>query len=662
MKFRIKDLKNYLRGHLEGEKIAEFLTLKSFESSFENNILEIDILYNRFSDAASLVGIAKEISLLTNLKFKEPEKNFKESNKRIDNYLKVKIKSKKTPFYFGRVILNVKNQESPEWLREFLEFYGLNSINLIVDLANFVMFEYGTPLHIFDLDKITGKEIIVREAKRGEKFLSLEGKEYELAGGEILITDKEKILALAGIKGSQTAEVDFKTKNIFIEAAVFDPVSIYQTSRFHNLKTEASLRFERKVNPYRVLDGLERISYLLKKFAKGEVAKGKVFYGFLPQPPKIKIDPNQLNKFLGTNFSLSQLKYFLKKLNFKFKQRGNSLEVIPPPERNDLQNKEDIYEEILRFYGVNNVKEDFETSFHPAFLDEKLEFNFKLREILRNYGFSEIYSYSLFSQKDKELFKELLEKNQEPIEILNPLSENYSFYEFTLIPGLLKGFNLNQKNFKDLKIFRLERVAFLENNKIEEGYNLTLGISRKDKNEVLIELKTVFSLIKKHLNIGEEEDYKEVDFKFLSKGAKIFLQQKEVGLIGLLNEEFKNIYDLEKEIGILEIKLYPLYNLIRKDKKFVYWGDFPEISRDLSFIVETKTNYQQIKNKLEKIKINFLKQFYLLDIYFLSKEKKSFTLRFIFQSPERTLTDEEVNLELEKIKNILENEFRAEFR
>lgn len=662
MKFRLKDLKNYLRGNLDGKKIAEMLTLKSFESSYENGILDVDILYNRFSDSASFIGIAKEISLLSNLKFKPPKTKFAESKKNINQLIKVKVETPKAPFYFGRVILNIKNKTSPDWLKEILEFYGLNSVNLIVDLANFVMFEYGVPLHIFDLDKILKNKIIVREAKKGEKFISLEEKIYELKGGEIVITDEEKILALAGIKGSKLVEVDFQTKNIFIEAAVFDPQTIYQTSRIHNLKTEASLRFERKVNPYRVLEALERISFLIKKFAKGEVLKGKIIYGKLPSTKKIEIKINEINKFLGTNFNSSQIKFFLKKLNFNFKEKNDVFEVYPPLDRNDLQMKEDIYEEILRIYGVNNIKETYETSFHSSLIDEKLNFNYKLREILKILGFSEIYSYSLFSQKDEELFRDILKVNQQPIEIANPLSENFKFYEFSLLPNLIKGLSLNQKLIKDLKIFRIEKVAFLENEKIKEGYNLALAISKKDKNEILVELKTAWQVLKEKLNCDIDDSFEEKDYSFLVKGAKIFINQKEIGIIGLLNEKTKTLYDLEREVGILEINLQPLRELARSYKKFIFWGNFPEISRDISFTIDSQIKYQAIKKIIDSFPINFLKKYSLLDIYFINSQKKSFTLRFIFQSNEKTLTEEEINLEIEKIKKILSDNFKVEFR
>jgi phenylalanyl-tRNA synthetase beta chain len=663
MKFRLEDLKNYLEGKIDVEKILNDLNLKAFETSYENGIFDIDILYNRFSDSASLLGIAKEISILTDLKFKEPKFKLKESKRKIDKEVKLKVVSQKTPFYFGRVILNVKNSISPNWLKEFLNFYGLNSINLLVDLSNFVMFEYGAPLHIFDLDKVKEKEIIVREAKKGEKFISLEGNEYELQGGEIVITDKEKILALAGIKGSKLAEVDLNTKNIFIEAAVFDPVSIYQTSRKLNVKTEASLRFERKVNPHITLKALDRISYLIQKHAGGEILKGKFAFGKLERKKEIKIELSHLNKFLGTNLKASQVKNLLKKLKLDFKQKGDTFTIYPPLERNDLNSKEDIYEEILRMYGVNNVKENFEPLLHPAYLDENLSFNFKLREVLKEFGYSEIFNYSLFSEKEKEIFIEILEENSEPIEILNPISENYKFFEFTLLSGLFKGLSLNQKNFRDLKIYRLERVSFLKENKPIERYSLALACLQKEKDLALKEIKTCLEFLKKKLRLKfESETFKEKNYSFLSLGADIYFDNEKIGIIGILNHKVKNFYDIDWEVGFMELNLEKIKKMSLDYEKFVFWGNYPEVIRDLSFIVDKRVNTEEILETLKQVKLKNLKSYKLLDIYFIQEDKKSYTFRFIFQSDEKTLKDEEVEELLGKIKNLLENKFKVEFR
>ena len=665
MKFRVKDLKNYFKDkNLNWEKVSEVLTMKAFETVYNDGILDVDILPNRFSDAGSIIGICQEISALLEKKLNLPKIKIKENNKKITNYVKVLNKTKKATHYFGRVILNVKNSQSPQWLKEFVEFYGLNSVNLIVDLANFVMFEYGAPLHVFDLDKIKNKKIIVREAKPNEVFISLDEKEYKLKGGEILITDEEKILALAGIKGSKFAEVDLNTKNIFIEAAVFDSGTIYKTSKSLNLKTEASYRFERKVIPQRTLMALERISSLIYDLAGGEILKGKIFIGTIEKSKPITVDLERMKNFLGIEIKNEIILKYLKNLRIKIiKKEKEKIVILPPEDRIDLKNEEDIFEEILRFYGVDNVLQSFEPAYHESYLDENLELNYRIKNILKELGFSEVYYYNFINDKDLENFKDLLEEKK-VVSALNPISENYKYFEFSLLPNLLKSFRSNQKNFKNLKLFRIEKIAFLENKNIKEKYSLCLGVSSKDKIQSLKEIKTAFNYLKNKLNIKDDEEFIELKNNFSSIAAKILVDNKKIGIIGVINNKIKELYDLDFEIAFLELDLEELKRLVDSFKEFIYWGDYPEIIRDLSFFVNKEINTKSVLKNLIKEKINNLKEIKILDIYFPENydNKKSITLRFVFQNQKRTLKEEEVDQEIEKIVNILTKNFKAQIR
>ncbi len=423
MKFRIKDLQNYLRGKIDWKKVIQDLTLKSFEANFSDDILEIDILPNRYPDASSLIGLAKEISRVSGAKFFEKKVRLKESYKKIDKNL-VKVQTQHCFYYFGKVILNVKNKPSPEWLKEFVEFYGFNSINFLIDLANFVMIEYGAPLHIFDLDKIdpvpeqstvqgkllNKKKIYVRLAKKGEKFVSLEDKEYKLLGGEIVIADKKKILGLAGIKGGKNSAVDLETKNIFIEAAVFDPSKIYSTSRKLNLKTDASFRFERKVAPVRSLQALLRLSSLIQENLGGEVLEGIIGEKKLKEKI-INFDIERLNKFTGINFRKEEIRKILKSLEIKIIERRPTQtkrrltqtliwQLIPPLDRLDLETEEDIIEEIIRIYDLNKIPALYEIPPKEVSVDPEIEFNNYLRKILTKAGYDEVHNYSFFGDKD----------------------------------------------------------------------------------------------------------------------------------------------------------------------------------------------------------------------------------------------------------------------
>jgi phenylalanyl-tRNA synthetase beta chain len=684
MKFRIKDLQNYLRGKIDWKKVIQDLTLKSFEANFSDDILEIDILPNRYPDASSLIGLAKEISRLSGAKFFEKKVLLKESYKKIDKNL-VKVKTQNCFYYFGKVILNVKNKPSPEWLKEFVEFYGFNSINFLIDLANFVMIEYGAPLHIFDLDKIS-LPIYVRLAKKGEKFVSLEDKEYELLGGEIVIADKKKILGLAGIKGGKNSAVDLETKNIFIEAAVFDPSKIYSTSRKLNLKTDASFRFERKVAPIRSLQALLRLSSLIQENLGGEVLK--VIIGEKKLKEKIiNFDIERLNKFTGINFRKEGIRKILKSLEIKIvSENKNTMKLIPPLDRLDLETEEDIIEEIIRIYDLNKIPALYEIPPKEVSIAPEIEFNNHLRRILTKAGYDEVHNYSFFSDKDliNTDLRRLDADLRRPIEVLNPISENYKYFQTSLIPNLLKSVHLNQFYFKEIKIFEISKVAYYADyadftqtrqkdikdsdlnfsprqsassprrSALCEEYHLGISFAFKDPEEILKELKGVLRILESELKIN---------FNLKETGqnqAEIFINKERVGIFALIPKKALEDYDLDFEVGVIEINLEKLRKYQKLIKEFEPWPVFPSIVRDLSFFVDEKIKFSEIEKEIKKQKFNFLKEIKLIDIYFT--DKKSMTLRFIFNHPQRSLKDEEVNLEMKKIEEFLKEKYKIILR
>jgi phenylalanyl-tRNA synthetase beta chain len=657
MKFRIKDLQNYLRGKIDWKKVAQDLTLKSFEANLSDGILEVDILPNRYPDASSLIGLAKEISRVSGAKFFEKKVRLKESYKKIDKNL-VKVQTQYCFYYFGKVFLNVKNKLSPEWLKEFVEFYGFNSINFLIDLANFVMIEYGAPLHIFDLDKIS-LPIYVRLAKKGEKFVSLEDKEYELLGGEIVIANKKKILGLAGIKGGKNSAVDLETKNIFIEAAVFDPSKIYSTSRKLSLKTDASFRFERKVSPIRSLQALLRLSSLIQENLGGEVLKGIIGEKKLKEKV-INFNLERLNKFTGINFRKEGIRKILKSLEIKIaSENKNTMRLIPPLDRLDLETEEDIIEEIIRIYDLNKIPALYEIPPKEVSVDPEIEFNNYLRKILTKAGYDEVHNYSFFGDKDLNISPE-----KSAMEVLNPISENYKYFQTSLIPNLLKSVHLNQFYFKEIKIFEISKVASYADSSlishhssptsIVEGYNLGISFAFKDPEEILKELKGVLRILESELKIN---------FNLKETGqnqAEIFINKERIGIFALIPKKVLGDYDLDLEVGVIEINLEKLRKYQKLIKEFESWPVFPSIVRDLSFFVDEKIKFSEIEKEIKKQKFNFLKEIKLIDIYFT--DKKSMTLRFIFNHPQRSLKDEEVNLEMKKIEEFLKEKYKIILR
>ena len=670
MKFRTKDLEKYLKKKLDWEKVAEELTLKSFEAVYNDGILEVDILPNRYADASSIIGILKELERIGLIKnFKEPPIRFSRTKKPFSKIKIINQANQSVPYYFGKVILNVQNKESPLWLKEFVEFYGFNSVNFLVDLANFIMIEYGAPLHIFDLDKIvprinadiiktrinadrTQRVIYVRLARKGEKFISLENKEYILEGGEIVIADQEKILALAGIKGGKVAEVDLNTKNIFIEAAVFDPQKIYETSRRFNLKTEASFRFERKVAPIRSLLALERVASLIQKSLGGQILEGIFGYQEL-KPSQIKFDFKKIEKISGIKLNQKEVFKILKFLEIK--KNGNYLTL--PQDRLDLNSEEDIVEEIIRIYGWNKIKSQFEIAQAEIFIDEKIKFNDYLRNILTRLGYNEGYNYNFYGQKEKELVSEFFEEKSSHLQVLNPISENYQYFQLSLIPNLLKAVYLNQFNFKTIRLFTIEKIAF-KNKDVQERYHLGIVFVFKDSLEILKELKGVLRIIFEELKTNFELKPKN-DFL-----TEVFVAKENIGILGLVPYKYLESFRLDLDVGFIELNLEKLIKYKSEIKKFTPWPVFPGISRDLSFFIDEKIKFSQIQNELKKLRINYLTKIELLDIYFPKnyQNKKSMTLRFQFFHPQRSLEEEEIIPEFSEIQKFLKNKFKVEFR
>lgn len=685
MKFRIKDLENYLGKRNNWFQIAQKLTLKSFESTFQNNVLEVDILPNRYPDASSLLGLAKEISVVMGwkqknfLKLKPITETTIKANKRVKVINKI---PELAPYYFGRVIVGVANKPSPSWLKEFVEFYGFNSVNFLVDLSNFVMIETGAPLHIFDLDKIkqTGArlaqtsvskkmrtssaprsnpnahndphiEIYVRLAKKGEKFVSLDNKEYILQGDEIVIADKEKVLALAGIKGGKLAEVDLETKNIFIEAAVFSPMNIYRTSRRFDLRTTAAFRFERKVPPIRSKLALARLTNLIKLYLGGDVLKGIIGDKNLTAK-KIKFDFSAVNKLTGLNLNHNLIRKILLSLGIKIKDRILTL----PEDRLDLNETEDIVEEIIRLYDYNAIKPIFEHSYRSTIVDDNLEFNDYLRSFLTRIGYSEGYGYNFFSEKYSKLVKDIFPS--ELIKSYNPLSDDFLYFQNSLIPNLIKSVHLNQFNYKEIRMFLIDRVAHYQNKEIIENYNLGIVLAMKNGEDILKELKGIVGKIAEELNIDLKISELKSDI-FGNLGVKI----NNFGVLGLVNDKLLEELDIDLNVGLIEINVEKLKAASRPQKKFKPFFVFSTITRDLSFFIDEKISYRSLEKKLKEIKINYLNNFNLIDVYFVKgSEQKSMTIRFIFYNPQKNLLNEEVDKEMLKIKEYLEKNFAIKLR
>jgi len=613
------------------EKLAEILTMHSFEvESFERKkndwVLNIDVLPDRAGDSLSHIGIARECAAILNLKMDYLDIKIKEGKEKVKNLIKVDIKDKNCKRYSARIISNVKICPSPKWIQDKLINCGINPINNVVDATNYVMLELGQPLHAFDYDKIEGKKIIVRHAKPGEKIALLNNTEYVLDKKIMVIADENKAMAIAGIKGGKSAEIDNKTKTIVLESANFNPKIIGQTARRLNIRTDASARFENNLDPNITELALNRASSLIVETSNGEVCSGIIdVYPEKVKSIKIKLDLALLNKILGINVSINNTINILNRLEIKIiSKTKNTILLEVPTFRQDLTIQENIIEEIGRIYGYDKIPSILPCSFLiPAKRNKELFFINKLKDCFKELGYSEVYNYSFISEKEINEFKLRAES------INNPISNLFKYLRPSLMPQIINNIKENLKSFERVEIFEIGKVFISEEKKIEEKIIIGGSVSSIDLSKLKGQLIHVLN------NIGIKASF---------KGLNLKLKEEKIG-------EIKKIFNLL----YFEIYFDSIIKNVNEEKEYKEILCHPKATRDISGIVDEKIETDQIFASVfdEEIKINQE----IKDIYKgnLPKGKKSITITITLQHPSRTLNTQEINKIINDIiKNLSE--------
>ena len=610
-------------------KLAELLTMRSFEvaeikKAGRDFIFDIDILPNRAHDCFSHLGIAKEIAAILNLKLKTP--SFAKASAGKKDFVSVEVGGQQAcPRYAAKVITDVKVGSSPQWLKDRLAVCGLNSINNIVDIANYVMLEIGQPLHAFDAEKLEGQKIIVRFARKGEKITTLDNQRFDLDTDILVIADAKKPVAIAGIKGGKEPEVDKETKIIVLESANFNPQVIRQGSKKLNLKTDASLRFEHGLDPNLAESAINRAAYLMAELAGGKIAKGLVdVYLKKVYPKRIKLDLNYLETLLGVKISAKEIKSIIERLDFKLK---GSLVVIPTF-RQDVYLSEDLIEEIGRIYGYGRIPAVFPVgSLAPAKRNLDIFWEDKTKDILKELGFTEAYNYSFVSQSGAN-----------SIELENPISKEHRYLRESLITNLQKNIKLNKNNFKEIRIFELGKV-FSRPNKEE---NMVAGIVL---NGSFYDIKGTVEALLNRLGIS--------DIKYIEsaeKSAAVKVGQESIGLIG--ENHFEINFDKLKKIASEEVVFQPI-------------SRYPSAVRDLAILVPRNTKVVDVLNRINIAGGALVKDVDLFDMYEgeeLPQGKKNLAFHIVYQSETRTLKSKEVDEIHQKIIKTLEKDLTWQVR
>jgi len=619
MIFSYNWLQSYFREKLPTpEKLAEILTMHSFENEYiekkgSDYILSIDVLPDRAGDCFSHNGIAKEISVLLNKKITYPKIKTKETLK---DSISVDIENSDDCLrYTALIIKNVKIEESPKWLKEKLEVCGINSINNIVDITNYVMLETGQPMHVFDYDKISGG-IIIRKAKKGEKISLLGGKEYILDENVLIIADEEAPLAIAGIKGGQKAEITNETKNIVLESANFNHKLISTTARRLNIRTDASLRFEQNIDPNLTSYAIDRADSLigLPSSSKIDVYKKKL------KPWNIKINIDEISKTLGIDIPQKEVERILKSLGFVVKE---NMVVEVPTYRQDVTIPENITEEVGRIYGYDKIPLTLPYFSEPAKMNDDIFWQNKTKDIMKELGYSEVYGYSFIGDQEKEDF------NLTVREINNPVSSYYKYLRPTIIPQLINFTKENLKYFDKVKIFELGKVF--------------------DKRERIVLSGAISS-----------NDYLSIKSDILALFNKLGISKFSFG-----KEEIKIGKDIIGKAGIksgiifFEIDFEKIQKNTVDNKEYKHVSYHPIASRDISGLIDEGVEIEEIVSKIKNI--DLVKSVEVFDVFKgknVPPGKKSISLRINLQSEQKTLDGETIDKIITKIKKTINWEER----
>lgn len=679
-------LKEYIPKLPKPEKLADLLTLHSFEVESvqrvgNDYILEIDVLPNRAHDCLSHIGIAKECAAITNLKFKIPSfvrlRRTTEGKRKTSDFIKVEVKDKDAcPRYTARIITDIKVGPSPKWLKQRLKAIGQKPINNIVDATNYVMFELGQPLHAFDLDKLEGKTIIVRYAKKGEKITTLDNEICKLDEDILVIADAKSPLALAGVKGGKKAEITNKTKTVVLESANFNYKTVRATSKKTSIKTESSLRFEHELDPNLTSQAVDRVAEIIQRIEGGKIAKGIIDIYSLSQKfavgVKIKLNLDKVERIVGIKISKQDA---IKKLKLLGLETDENLKVAVPTLRQDIKIEEDLIEEIIRLMGYDKIPASAPLGLLGlSRLDEVVSLTNKIKTIFESFGFNEVYNFSFVG--DDDLDKLGIDKKNY-LELENPLSLDLKYLRRDLLLGLLKNIKNNLKLFPEIKIFELGTTycplprqikAWGDKSPVKEEKMLAgLIFSQKEKirGEKFYELKGIIDGLFNKLGIT---DYWYDDFQatsewtdeiFWQKGstAEIKVGDEEIGFLGEISHSILNRFNIRGLAAGFNLNFDRIFKLAQEELIYQPSSSYPAAVRDLAVLVNQRDRVADVLNVIETVGGELVRDVDLFDMYEgqeIPNGKKNLAFHIIYQSDERTLRDEEVNKIQKKIIKELE--------
>lgn len=648
-----------------GSDISEILGL-------DNQVIEFEITPNR-PDCLSIIGMARETAATFNYKLNEPEIVV---NNEVDNILDycngIEIKSNKCNRYYARAVKGVKIEQSPLWLQTRLMEAGVRPINNIVDITNFVMLEYGEPLHAFDLEKLAGGKVIVRDANENETLVTLDGVERKLDTSDLVIADANEPIGIAGVMGGLDSEITPDTKVVLLEGANFDSRSIRLTSKKFSLRSEASTRFEKGIDPNLCDIAVNRVCQLIEQIGAGTVIKGSIdVYKEEAKPKYINLRPERANMLLGVEISVDDMLKYLNGLGLKSSFDGKLINTEIPTYRLDLSLEADLIEEVGRLYGFHNiVGKPLVGGLTRGTKPYTKTIEGKVKSLFMGLGFNEVMTYSFISPKayDKiSLPKE--SKARDVIKLINPLGEDYSVMRTTLLPNMLDllGRNFN-RGVEEVFAYEIGNIFIPKSLPVKElpieKQILSIGFyGKKD----FYYLKEVVEKVLERLGItGIEYEREEKNTTFHpGRTAKIFVGNEEIGTIGEIHPDVCENYSIKNRVYAGQIDFDKIVELTNLDIKYKPLPKYPSMVRDIALVLKEDILVGDIEKIIRKHGKGLIEKIELFDIYKgnqIDEGMKSVAYSITYRSYEKTLTDDEVNQIQNSIIEDLENTLNAKLR
>ena len=626
-------------------------------------VFEYEVTSNRV-DCFSVVGIAREAAATFGKEFHPPVVTPTGNDEDVNAYIKVRVENEDLcPRYCARVVKNIKIGPSPKWMQRRLASVGIRPINNLVDITNYVMEEYGQPMHAYDLDTIAGKEIVVRNAEKGEKFTTLDGQERELDETVLMICDGEKSIGIAGIMGGENSMITDDVKTMLFEAACFDGTNIRKSSKKVGLRTDASGKFEKGLDPNNAQAAIDRACQLIEEMGAGEVVGGMVdVYSKKKEPVRVPFDPDAINELLGTQISKEDMIGYFEKIGIVYDEASG--EVVTPTFRHDLFRMADLAEEVARFYGYDNIPT---TLPRGEATTGKLSFKLRVEEVARDIaefcGFSQGMTYSFESPKvfDKLLIPEDSSLRQ-AVEIMNPLGEDYSIMRTTPLNGMLTSLatNYNRRN-KNVRLYELGNIylpkALPLTELPKERMQFTLGMYGEGD---FFSMKGVVEEFFEKIGLHKKEVYDPNSGKsYLHPGrqANILYDGVVVGYLGEVHPDVADTYGIGTRAYIAVIDMPEIVERATFDRKYTGIARFPAVTRDISMVMPKEILVGQIEDVIEKKGGAYLESYALFDIYEGAQIKegyKSVAYSIVFRAQDKTLEDAEVTEAMNRILKALE--------